>query len=454
MKKILLCFIFTFAIYLVYAQYSEFQYDQGYPPSPSISKSAQRKLPKSFYPELSQVLTNKISINFDNVDVKYIINFLKPQIGIPVVISPQLPSKNLSISLKDTTIYNAIETILKSTDVYILYDGRALMLLPYDEYEKVLKENFVITKTYDLRFVNSKEIKEMIKPYLSQFGEVFVDYENNLMLVRDVSVNFESIETFLKDIGISPKIVMIKVEILQVDRDSSLDYGFDLTLDNVIKSITSISFQSSPVNVSGTGMFSVKFSSEVGDSGGIVSGIIKALSTYGNVKLLSSPRVVCRNGQKAKILIGDKIPYIKSIIQDQSQTASTTSQIDFIEAGIKLEVEPRITIQGEIAIDVKVGISSYRFIDLTPNLKAPQINTTEGEIKAVIKDGVPLVIGGLEKTSDVLKKSGIPFLMDIPILGDILFSNISKVTTRSTIIIILTPEIIDYYIPSNTKIDK
>lgn len=454
-KSIISILIFIFLALYGYAQYGESygEMSSPYPPSPSISQSS-KKIPKSFFPELSKVLTNKITINFENVDVKYIINFLKSQIPISVIVSPQLPSKNLSISAKDSSVYDIILSILKLSDTYIIYDGNTLMFLPYSEYERILKDNFIITRTYDIRFINSKEIKEMVKPYLSQFGDVFIDAENNLMIVRDVSVNFQELENFLREVGMSPKIVMIKVEIIQIDRDNSLDYGFDLTLDNVIKSITSLSFQASPVNVSGTGLFALKFSADVPETGGVVSGIIKTLSTYGDVKLLSSPRVVCRNGQKAKILIGDKVPYVKSIIQEQTQVGTTTSQIDFIEAGIKLEVEPRITVQGEIAVDVKVGISSYRFIDLTSSLKAPQINTTEGEIKAVVKDGVPLVIGGLEKTSDIFKKSGFPFLMDIPIIGDIFFANISKNSIRSTILIILTPEIVDYSLPKEIKISN
>ncbi|MCX8029006.1 MAG: hypothetical protein N2712_03325 [Brevinematales bacterium] len=432
----------------IFPQYGE-QYTEvgGFPPSPTYSQVSSKKVPKFYFLELSNILTNKININFDNVDIKYILNFLKTQIPIPTIISPQIPSKSISVSSKDVPIFNVIQTILKVSDIYILYDGNTLIFLPYQEYEKTLRENFLSTKVYDMKFVNPKEIKEIIKPYLTPLGEVIIDIENNTMVVRDVTMNFENIEKFLRDVGVSPRVVMIKVDIIQVDRNNTLDYGFDITLDNIIKGITSLSFQSAPVNVSGTGLFSVKFSSGTLESGSIVSGLIKTLSTYGDVKLLSSPRVVCRNGQKAKILIGDKVPYVKSIIQEQTQTSTTTSQIDFIEAGIKLEVEPRITLQGEISIDVKVGISSYRFIELTSTLKSPQINTTEGEIKAVVKDGVPLVIGGLEKTSDILKKSGIPFLMDIPILGDIFFANISKSTTRSTIIIVLTPEIIDYSIP-------
>lgn len=445
MKKIIFVILLASICYSSFSQYYE-SYEQ--PPSPSLQMSS-KKIQKYFYPELASILTNKITINFDNVDARYILNFLKSQINIPTIISPNLTSKNISISAKETTIYSIITSILKLTDIYMLYDGNSINFLNYNEYEKVLKENYIDTRVYDIRFINPKEIKEMIKPFLSQFGEIIIDIENNLLIVKDISINFVEIEKFLRDIGISPKLVMIKVEIIQIDRKNTLDYGFDLTLDNVIKSITSISFQGSPVNISGTGIFGVQFSGNV-ESGGIISGIIKTLSTYGDVKLLSSPRVVCRNGQKAKILIGDKIPYIKSIIQDQSQTGATTSQIDFIEAGIKLEVEPRITLQGEIAIDVKVGISSYRFIDLTTTLKAPQINTTEGEIKTIVKDGVPLVIGGLEKTTEVLKKSGIPLLIDIPIIGDI-FSSISKETTRSTILIILTPEIVDYSIPQQIK---
>lgn len=441
---------------LAYSQYHESYGEMSslYPPSPSISQAPPKKIPKSFFPELSKILTNRISVNFENVDVRYILNFLKSQITIPVVLSPQIPPKNLSISVRDAQMYDILQTILKTSEVYIIYDGTSLMLLPYNEYEKILRENFTVTRVYDIRFINSKEIKEMIKPYLSPYGETFLDIENNLLVVKDVVVSFDGIDNFLRSIGISPKVVMIKVEIIQVDRDSSLDYGFDLTLDNVIKSITSLSLQASPVNVAGSGIFALKFSADVPETGGIISGLIKTLSTYGDVKLLSSPRVVCRNGQKAKILIGDKVPYVKSIIHEQAQAGTTTSQIDFIEAGIKLEVEPRITGYGEIAVDVKVGISSYRFIDLTATLKAPQINTTEGEIRAVVKDGIPLVIGGLEKNTDILKKSGLPFLMDIPFVGELLFSNVSKVTKRSTILIILTPEIIDYSLPKDIETNK
>ncbi|MEN2997712.1 MAG: type II and III secretion system protein [Brevinematia bacterium] len=454
MNKFVLIALLLVISCIGYSQYSEphGELSSPYPPSPSVQPA--KKIPKSFFPELAKVLTNKLTINFENVEIKHVLNFLRSQIPIPVVISPQIPPKSLTISAKDTLIYDIILTLLKLSDVYILYDGTTLMFLPYSEYERILRENFTTTKVYDLRFMNFKEVKEMIKPYLSPYGDIFIDAENNMLIVKDVSVNLIAIDSFLKNVGVSPKLIMIKVEIIQIDRNNSLDYGFDITLDNVIKSITSLSFQSSPQNISGTGIFALKFSAEVPESGGIVSGLIKTLSTYGDVKLLSSPRVVCRNGQKAKILIGDKVPYVKSIIQEQAQAGTTTSQIDFIEAGIKLEVEPRITIEGEVAVDVKVGISSYRFVDLTSTLKAPQINTTEGEIKAVVKDGIPLVIGGLEKTTDILKKSGIPFLMDIPIVGEILFANVSKSTTRSTILIVLTPEIVDYSIPRNVEESK
>ncbi|MGC8964670.1 MAG: type II secretion system protein GspD [Brevinematia bacterium] len=452
MKKTLTVIIFMLYA-TAYGQYEE-QQSYSFPPSPSISQTISGKIPKFFFPELEKILTNKITANFDNVDVKYVVNFIKPQIPLNVIVSPQIPSKNISISVKDANIYDLLVNIIKQSDVYLIFDGKNLMLLPYVEYEKVLKESFISLKVYDIRFINTKDIKEIIKTQLTPLGDVILDSGNNIIIVKDVIMNFERIENFLRNIGVSPKVVMIKVEIIQIDRDNSLDYGFDLTLDNVIKSVTSLSFKSAPVNISSTGLFSISFSSPV-DNGGIISGIIKALSTYGDVKLLSSPRVVCKNGEKAKILIGDKIPYIKSVIESQTAgTGLTTSQIDFIEAGIKLEVEPRITMSGEVSINVKVGISSYRFIDLTSQLKAPQINTTEGEINAVVKDGIPLVIGGLEKVSESLKKSGIPFLMDIPVLGDILFSNISKTTLKSTILIILTPEIVDYSVAKNISIDK
>jgi type II secretory pathway component GspD/PulD (secretin) len=453
--KRLVMLIFFLAIFNV-ASFSQYQGEPPqYPPSPSLTESgSSKKVPRYEFPELKSILTNTITGNFDNVDVRYILNFLKKQLPINLYVSPQISPKTVSINFQNTSMYESITSLATVGDIYIVYTNNTVMLLNYSEYEKVLEENFISTKIYDIRFLDTKDIKEILKPYITPLGSIILDKDNNIVIIRDVTFNFDKIESVLKEIGISPKVVMIKVDIIQVDRDNSIDYGFDLTLDNIIKSVSSISLSGAPT-LSATGLFSIKFSANVenGDSG-VVSGIIKALSTYGSVKLLSSPRVVCKNGQKANILIGDKVPYIKSIIQEATTTTGlTTSQLDFIDAGIKLEVSPRITISGEISVDVKVGISSYRFIDLSPTLKAPQINTTEGEINSVVKDGVPIIIGGLEKINETYNKSGIPFLVDIPIIGDLLFGNTSKSYTKSTILLVLTPEIVDYNKSKSYSVD-
>lgn len=453
-KKILIL-LFIIALHSSLSAQEQEEYIPPYTPpySPTAETTASKKIPRYQFPELRFILTNTINGNFENVDFRYILNFLKKQIPINLYVSPQLSPKTISVNFKDTQMYDAIISLATLGDAYIIYTNNTLMLLNYSEYEKMLEENFVSTRIYDIRFLDTKDIKEILKPYITPLGTITLDKENNTAIIRDVIFNFDKIENILKEIGISPKVVMIKVDIIQIDRDDTIDYGFDLALDNVIKNIPTVSLSGAP-SLSATGIFSVKFSGGI-ESGGIVSGIIKALSTYGNVKLLSSPRVVCKNGQKAKILIGDKVPYVKSIIQESTTTSGlTTSQIDFIEAGIKLEVAPRITISGEISIDIKVGISSYRFIDLSPTLKAPQINTTEGEINSVVKNGVPIIIGGLEKINETYKKSGIPFLVNIPIVGDILFGNTSKTYTKSTILLVLTPEIVDYNKPITYSIDN
>jgi general secretion pathway protein D len=454
-KKILIL-LFVISLYSNLSAQEQGEYSPPYistPYSPTSEATTSKKIPRYEFPELKSILTNTINGSFENVDIRYVLNFLKKQIPINLYVSPQLSPKSISVNFKDTSMYDAIISLTTLGDAYIIYTNNTLMFLNYTEYEKMLEENFVLTRTYDIRFLDTKDIKEILKPYITRLGTITLDKDNNTAIIRDVAFNFDKIENVLKEIGISPRVVMIKVDIIQIDRDDSIDYGFDLALDNVIKNISTISLTGAP-SLSATGIFSVKFSGNI-ESGGIVSGIMKALSTYGNVKLLSSPRVVCKNGQKAKILIGDKVPYVKSIIQESTTTSGlTTSQIDFIEAGIKLEVAPRITISGEISIDVKVGISSYRFIDLSPTLKAPQINTTEGEINSVVKNGIPIIIGGLEKINETYKKSGIPFLVNIPIIGDILFGNTSKTYTKSTILLVLTPEIVDYNKPATYSIDN
>ncbi len=457
MKSLVICFTLVLVISItLFAQpFPTETPEENYPSTtfPNILGAAgPKKVPRFYFPEI-ETLTNIITASFNNTDVQSILALFRRELAnYTVVISPKVFGRNVSVDFKNTSISKALEIVSRLADIYILVDKNTIFFLSYDEYEKILKDNFMETRFYDLRFVSPKDVKEFIKTTLTPIGDVLVDIKNNAVLIKDVKFNFMSIENLLREIGVSPKVVMIKVEIWQIDRNDTLDYGLDLKIDNIIKSLPSVSLSGPSINTE-SGLFSVKIETGAPD-GGTVSSIIKALSKYGNVKLISTPRVACRNGEKAKILIGDKIPYIKSIIKETSQTGSTTSQLDFVEVGINLEVEPRITISGEIAIDVSVGISSHRFIDLSSDLKAPQINTTEGKITVVSRDGIPIIVGGLEKINEVVRKSGIPLLKDIPVIGDILFSSTSKENTKSTILIVLTPEIIDYNLPQTPYIEK
>lgn len=412
-------------------------------------------------PQLDK-MTNIISASFKGVEISEVIKFLMEKVDESVVTSPSIKGK-ISVDFKKIPLKDAIMSVLKAGRVYLVYDDNSFKVLTLEEYSEYVRKYLREVRVFDVGLVSMNVVRNMLGSILTPgIGEVIVDENNNKVIVSDIKQNFQFIEDAIEKVRKSSGLVMIRAKIIQISKNDGLDYGFDLKLDNIIKSLTfSFSGTSSPnlssgilgiSTLSGGGNFGIEDGSGLREV--YIGGVIKALSSLGTVKIISSPKVLCNNGEEANILIGDKIPYIKAVFQSSTGTiGSATSQVEFIDVGIKLQVKPRITENKEIKLKINLQISSHKFVDLG-FVKSPQITTTESTTEVTCKNGVPIIIGGLENNNTTFQKEGLPFLKDIPILGDILFSHISKAEGKSVIVILLIPELVDFNVPHNVIVDE
>jgi len=189
---------------------------------------------------------------------------------------------------------------------------------------------------------------------------------------------------------------------------------------------------------------------------GDVNVLIQILKTIGDTNLLSSPRVTAINNQEAKILIGKSQPYATNTVTQTTGTATTGTDIKFIDVGVKLYVTPTITRDGFVTMKIRPEVSSSTTNYLygpVPQTAVPIVETTQAETSISIKDGTTIIIGGLikDERSDTVNK--IPLLGDIPILKTA-FSNTDKRVQKQELVILLTPHIItgdtDYLEPPKT----
>ena len=166
--------------------------------------------------------------------------------------------------------------------------------------------------------------------------------------------------------------------------------------------------------------------------GGPTSGFIKALETYGETKVLASPRLMVLNKQKAEIQLGDKLGYQTTT---QTQTSSVQT-VQFVDVGTLLRLRPFVSPDGFIRMEVHPERSSGEL-----NVQGvPQTHNAGVTSNVMIPDGATIVIGGLMDTEVTQAWEGLPFLSRIPLIGYV-FRHTVETTTKKELVVILTPHI-------------
>lgn len=163
--------------------------------------------------------------------------------------------------------------------------------------------------------------------------------------------------------------------------------------------------------------------------------ILRILSEDGDSRILASPKLAALDGEAARMLIGDRIPIIMRQVAEDGRVTET---IEFIEAGIGLEITPTVGLDGYITLEIMTEVSSITGMTAQ---NIPQIRTREAETRVRVRDGQPLVIGGLIQEEERSTMTGIPILQDLPLLGR-LFQSEVKESVQSETVIFLIPRIV------------
>jgi type IV pilus assembly protein PilQ len=157
---------------------------------------------------------------------------------------------------------------------------------------------------------------------------------------------------------------------------------------------------------------------------------ISALEADGRGKVVSSPRLITADQVKASIQQGTRIPY-------QQATSSGATAVQFVDATLRLEVTPQITPEGNVILDVRVNKDSPGAI----SAGVPAIDTKAVQTQVLIENGGTVVIGGIFEQTDRIDETKVPFLGDIPYLGN-LFKTTARTLNKTELLIFLTPKII------------
>ncbi|PHV11986.1 type IV pilus secretin family protein [Chitinimonas sp. BJB300] len=411
----------------------------------------------------------KLSLNFQNVEVRTVLQVIAEFTGKNIITSDTVVG-NVTLRLKDVPWDQALDLILQSKGLDKRDNGNVTWVAPREEIasrEKLVLEakaqvadiEPLRSESFQLNYLKAEDIRAMLttdkQSFLSKRGSAIVEARNNVLLVSDIPSKLDEIRALLLRADVASRQVMIEARVVIANDDFSRDLGVRLNVrgDRTLGSKNRVMFghtledgismansndisgtiNGNAVNLPSAAASSGKFSMTLlNRSVGALLGLeLSALEASGNGRTVSSPRIVTGDQQKATIKQGSRFYVTK-------ESANVTT-LEEKEAILQLDVTPRITPDGRVFMELKILKDA---LAAKSTNAAPLVDTRSIETKVLVNNGDTAVIGGIFELEEIDKGAQIPFLGDIPILGN-LFKNKSKSSTKKELLIFITPRILD-----------
>jgi len=261
--------------------------------------------------------------------------------------------------------------------------------------------------------------------------QIVADETTNSLLVRAQPADWEIVRQAVEALDLRPLQVLIEVVIAEVRRSSERQ----LSLSGTFATTNTDPQASGSLNGVNTGDLVL----QALHSGTLnLTSALAIISNRGDVRILSRPVVLAQNNQEARILIGSERPFVQVSRSLPTDAAVRDQVIQYRDVGTKLTITPTINDDGYVNLQVLQEVSTA-----TSEIQfgAPVISTREASTHLFVKDGRTAVLGGLIDRQQEKTRSGIPVLMDIPILGAV-FGTTHNTTSNSELFLFLTPHVI------------
>jgi type IV pilus assembly protein PilQ len=428
----------------------------------------------------------KLSLNFQNIEVRALLQVIADFTNFNVVTSDTVTG-NVTLRLKDVPWDQALDIILQAKGLGLRKSGNVIWIAPKDELaakEKVDLESKaqisalepVRTQSFQLNYAKAEEVAKGLSgqgggggasaKILSQRGSVIFETRTNQLFVSDIPSKLEEVQMMISKIDVPVRQVLIEARIVIADDKFGSSLGVKLggadlrgvrgglpgytvsgdtrvSVGGNMNAVGGQTLQTDGVNFSDTQFVSLPAVGQGGynpasfalslfgaSSNRFLNLEITALEADGKGKVVSSPRVVTADQQKALIEQGTELPY-------QTATSSGATALQFRKANLKLEVTPQITPEGSVMLDVDVNKDSVG----QATAAGFAIDTKHVKTQVLVENGGTVVIGGIFEQNDRTDVAKVPFLGDVPVIGN-LFKTTTKSSQRTELLIFLTPKVV------------
>ena len=382
---------------------------------------------------LASAYAKTVTIEFKDVALRQIFEVLARSSGLNFLFDKDVRiDQKTSIYLKNSSVQSAVHFMLMANqlDQQVL-DANTILVYP-NTVAKQREYQPTDIRTFYLTSADAKTVAATLRTIVKS-RDVVVDEKLNMLIVRDTPEAIRLAEKLVALHDLPEPEVMLEVEILEVSRTRLLELG--------IKWPTSLSL--TPLaSVSGGVLTLNDLKQNISSStlGASLSPIVlNARNADTDTNILANPRIRARNKEKAKILIGSKVP---NITTTSTSTGFVSESITYLDVGLKLEVEPTVYLDDDVAIRISLEVSNILDqIRTNSGSVAFRIGTRSASTVLRLKDGENQVLAGLINDEDRRTADKVPGFGEIPVLGR-LFGSSNDDRQKSEIVLSITPRLV------------
>ena len=377
-------------------------------------------------PSIKPPYQKPVTLELRDANIKVVFEALSRVSGINFILDKDIkPNTKATIFVKKAKIEDAIELVLSSNGLQQKVLTENTVLIYPNTKKKLSAYQDLVIRNFYLSNTSAKQVASLLKTMLKT-KDIFVDERLNMIAIRDTPEAVRIAEKLIAANDLEDPEVMLEVEILEVNRSRFQELGLEYPTSLTVLT-TPLTLRSLRDGIS---------SDEVGVSPNPKLNFSK---TVGDVNVLSNPRIRVKNNEKAKVLIGDKIPIITSTA---AVNAGVAESVNYIDVGLTLEVEPRITVDDFVNINLALEVSSLGEQTTSPNgTVAFTIGTRSTNTILRLKNNETQVLAGLISDTERRNASRVPGIGDLPILGR-LFANQKDTKRKTEVVLAITPRII------------
>src|SRR6266403_132840 len=419
--------------------------DSGFAPATALAaKINVARGPMNAAPRLKTRNNAKVTLQFRDAPTKMVFEVLARQTGINFVLDKDVKSDGkTTIFVQEVPIEEAIDLVLdQNTLARQILSSNMVLIYPntpakQKDYEEQIVHTFYLTNAVP------KDVESMLKSMLGA-KTLFIDERTSVVVMRDTPDAVRMAEKLVATIDMPEPEVLIEVEVLEIARSKLLNLGITPP-SSFTASASSVAGAATTGGASGLVLSDLSHQNADTIKVSSVSLTANALQTVGNTNTLASPRIRARNKEKAKILIGSRVPVITTsvaLLGTGTVGGASSSSVQYLDVGLTLEVQPTVYLDGDVAIKVGLEVSSItNTITTAQGTTAYTIGTRNANTLLRLKDGETQILAGLIQDSDTRSAAGIPGLSQIPVVGR-LFGSHNSDREKNEIVLSITPHII------------